>query len=135
MNRFSIFLLIFAIVAPSTFFGELLGSCPATHVYWPVLTPLKGHESAQVMLRIVDREARKKMMHSCGMKMFTSRYSWNSVPVDSSSWLTNWPRESPMVVMLEVRIQKSYITEYLEVGTQKSPAWNAQTKTEFLQFL
>ena len=41
---------------------------------------------------------------------------------------------SPMVVMLEVRIQKSYITEYLEVGTQKSPAWNAQTKTEFCSF-
>ena len=39
-----------------------------------------------------------------------------------------------MVVMLEVRIQKSYITEYLEVGTQKSPAWNAQTKTEFCSF-
>lgn len=42
---------------------------------------------------------------------------------------------SPMVVMLEVRIQKSYITEYLEVGTQKSPAWNAKTKTSILQFL
>ena len=78
------------------------------------------------------------MVHSCGLKrrcllQGTAEILYQSIPVLGflADQLT---KGSPMVVMLEVRIQKSYITEYLEVGTQKSPAWNAQTKTEFCSF-